>query len=135
MQSSTGRPAGPTAPASDPNQQRLQAWTGHSFAHVVTAWGEPIDTQTFDDDRMLVRFHLHDVTEGNDRGATLVENITGDDDWAALLDTTGETFEKTCTIGFLFTQEQKVQTATIQEDDAFFGSHCSSYIKDPVQGM
>lgn len=127
--------AGPTAPAIDSDQQRLQAWTGHSFAHVVTAWGEPIDSQTFDDGRMLVRFQLHDVTEGNDKGATLFENLTGKDDWAELLDNTGETFEKTCTIGFLFTREQIVQTATIQEDDATFGSNCSAYIKDPVRGM
>ena len=124
--------AGPTF---DPNQQRLQAWTGHSFAHVVTAWGEPIDTQTFDDGRMLVRFQLHDVTEGDDKSATFFENLTGKDDWAELLDTTGQTFEKTCTIGFLFSAAQKVETAAVQEDDAIFGSNCSTYIKDPVQGM
>ena len=63
------------------------------------------------------------------------ENLTGKDDWASLLDTTGETFEKTCTIGFLFSPAQKVETAAIQEDDAFFGSNCSTYIKDPVRGM
>ena len=127
--------AGPTAPAADPNQQRLEAWTGHSFAHVVTAWGEPIDTRTFDDGRMLIRFQLHDVTEGDDKGATFFENLTGKDDWAELFDNTAQTFEKTCTIGFLLSPAQKVETASIQEDDAFFGSNCSTYIKDPVQGM
>ena len=68
---------------------------------------------------MLVRFQLHDVSEGDDKSATLFENLTGKDDWAELLDTTGETFEKTCTIGFLFSAAQKVETAAIQEDDAY----------------
>jgi hypothetical protein len=122
-------------PALDPNQQRLDAWTGKSFAHVVTAWGEPVDTRTFDDGRMLVRFQLHEVTEGDDKGALLVENVSGSQSWAELFDTTGETFERTCTVGFLFSPSQHVESAAIQEDDALFGSHCSGYIKDPAPNM
>ena len=83
---------------------------------------------------MLVRFQLHDVSEGDDKSATFFENLTGKDDWAELLDTTGQTFEKTCTIGFLFSAAQKVETAAIQEDDAFFGSQPQHRHQGPGAG-
>ncbi|MGF1562713.1 MAG: hypothetical protein ACFB3T_11105, partial [Geminicoccaceae bacterium] len=109
------------------HQARLEAWHGHSFSDVVTAWGAPEIEQTFDDGAVLVTYKKHREDEGDGSGAEFFKNLSGSDRWASLVNSEGQTRTQTCTVNFKLSPAQRVQAVAIQEDTGHSLSHCADF--------